>query len=116
MRPDLAGMYLSQEVVREFEVVTSGGGAEFGRASSGTISVVTQSGTNRNGGRAYEFFRNDRFDEQNPLATRKDPLNQNQFGLTLRRTDRARPDVLVRQRRAHASRIGPASSPSRRRR
>lgn len=79
---DLAGMYLSQEVVREFEVVTSGGGAEFGRASSGTISVVTQSGTNRRAGRAYEFFRNDRFDEQNPLATRKDPLNQNQFGLT----------------------------------
>ena len=79
---DLAGMYLSQEVVREFEVVTSGGGAEFGRASSGTVSVVTQSGTNRNSGRAYEFFRNDRFDEQNPLAIRKDPLNQNQFGLT----------------------------------
>jgi hypothetical protein len=79
---DLAGMYLSQEVVREFEVVTSGGGAEFGRASSGTISVVTQSGSNRNSGRAYEFFRNDRFDAQNPLATRKDPLNQHQFGLT----------------------------------
>ena len=100
---DLAGMYLSQEVVREFEVVTSGGGAEFGRASSGTISVVTQSGTNRNGGRAYEFFRNDRFDEQNPLAIRKDPLNQNQFGLHVRRSDRPRPDVLVRQRRAHAA-------------
>jgi carboxypeptidase family protein len=80
---DLAGMYLSQEAVREFEVVTSGGGAEFGRASSGTINVVTQSGTNRHAGRAYEFFRNDRLDEQNPLATRKDPLNQHQFGLTL---------------------------------
>ena len=79
---DLAGMYLSQEVVREFQVVTSGGGAEFGRASSGTINVVTQSGTNRSGGRAYEFFRNDAFDTQNPLATRKDPLNQHQFGLT----------------------------------
>jgi hypothetical protein len=79
---DLAGTYLSQEVVREFEVVTSGGGAEFGRASSGTISVVTQSGTNRNAGRLYEFFRNDIFDEKNPLATRKDPLNQNQFGVT----------------------------------
>src|SRR4051812_43234123 len=79
---DLAGMYLSQEVVREFEVVTSGGGAEFGRASSGTISVVTQSGTNRIGGRAYEFFRNDLFDKPNPLAVRKDPLNQHQFGAT----------------------------------
>jgi hypothetical protein len=80
---DLAGVYLSEEVVREFEVVTSGGGAEFGRASSGTISVVTQSGTNRLKGRAYEFFRNDAFDTANPLATRKDPLNQNQYGFTL---------------------------------
>jgi len=80
---DLAGTYLSQEVVREFEVVTAGGGAEYGRASSGTISVVTQSGTNRHSGRVYEFFRNDALDESNPLATRKDPLNQNQFGFTL---------------------------------
>jgi hypothetical protein len=79
---DLAGTYLSQEVVREFEVVTSGGGAEFGRASSGTISVVTQSGTNRRTGRVYEFFRNDALDEPNPLAVRKDPLNQNQYGVT----------------------------------
>jgi hypothetical protein len=80
---DLAGVYLSEEVVREFEVVTSGGGAEFGRASSGTISIVTQSGTNRTKGRVYEFFRNDALDTANPLATRKDPLNQNQYGLTL---------------------------------
>jgi hypothetical protein len=80
---DLAGVSLSQEVVREFEVVTAGGGAEFGRASSGTISVVTQSGTNQYQGRAYEFFRNDAFDTQNPLSIRKDPLNQHQFGLTL---------------------------------
>src|SRR5436309_2342107 len=44
---DLAGVYLSEEVVREFEFVTSGGAAEFGRASAGTIKVVTQSGANR---------------------------------------------------------------------
>jgi hypothetical protein len=80
---DLAGVSFSQEVVREFEVVTSGGAAEFGRASSGVVSVVTQSGTNRTGGRVYEFFRNDAFDAQSPLAARKDPLNQNQYGLTL---------------------------------
>jgi hypothetical protein len=79
---DLAGTYLSEEVVREFAVVTTGGGAEFGRAASGAVSVITQSGTNRNSGRAYEFFRNDAFDERSPLAVRKDPLNQNQFGVT----------------------------------
>ncbi len=79
---DLAGMSLAQDVVREFEVITSGGGAEFGRAAAGTISVVTQSGTNDNIGRAYEFFRDDVFDAKNPLAVRKDPLKQNQFGLS----------------------------------
>jgi carboxypeptidase family protein len=79
---DLAGISLAEDVVREFEVVTSGGGAEFGRASAGTINVVTQSGTNRNTGRAYEFFRDDAFDAKNPLAPRKDPLKQNQYGLS----------------------------------
>src|SRR5436190_8133234 len=79
---DLAGVYMSEEVVREFEVVTSGGAAEFGRASAGTINVVTQSGTNRVAGRVYEFFRNDALDAKNPLAIRKDPLSQNQYGLT----------------------------------
>jgi hypothetical protein len=80
---DLAGTFFSEEVIREFQVVTSGGVAEFGRASSGTISVVTQSGTNRHTGRAYEFFRDDVFDARNPLATRKDPLHQHQYGLSL---------------------------------
>src|SRR5262245_30841558 len=89
---DLAGTFFSEEVIREFQVVTSGGVAEFGRASSGTISVVTQSGTNRVQGRAYEFFRNDAFDARNPLSTRRDPgtlapledpLTQNQYGFSL---------------------------------
>src|SRR5438093_104082 len=79
-------------LIREFQVVTSGGVAEFGRASSGTISVVTQSGTNRVRGRAYEFFRDDAFDARNPLSTRKDsvtleplkdPLKQHQYGFSL---------------------------------
>ena len=43
---DLAGTYFGQEVIREFQVITSGGAAEFGRASAGTINIVTQSGTN----------------------------------------------------------------------
>ena len=89
---DLAGTFFSEEVIREFQVVTSGGVAEFGRASSGTISVVTQSGTNRVQGRVYEFFRNDVFDARNPLSPRrdaatleplKDPLTQNQYGFSL---------------------------------
>jgi len=80
---DLTGTYYSQDVIREFQVVTSGGIAEFGRASSGVVNIVTQSGTNDWRGRLYGFFRNQRFDARNPLAPRKDPLTQAQYGATI---------------------------------
>jgi hypothetical protein len=80
---DLAGTFYSQEVIREFQVVTSGGIAEFGRASAGVVNIITQSGTNDWRGRLYGFFRNQRFDARNPVATRKDPLTQAQYGASL---------------------------------
>jgi hypothetical protein len=67
-------------VVREFQVVTSGGIAEYGRASAGSINVVTKSGGNAWHGRVYGFLRNQRLDARNPIFTRKDPLTQTQFG------------------------------------
>lgn len=79
---DLAGTYFPEDVIREFEVVTSGGTAEFGRASAGTISIVTQSGSNDLRVRGYGFFRNDRLDARNPLAPQKDPLTQAQYGFS----------------------------------
>lgn len=80
---DLPGTFFSQEVIREFQVITSGGIAEFGRASAGIVNVVTQSGTNDWRGRAYGFLRNQRLDARNPLAPTKDPLTQAQYGLSL---------------------------------
>jgi hypothetical protein len=79
----LAGTFYSQEVIREFQVVTSGGIAEFSRASSGFVSIITQSGTYDWHGRGYGFFRNQRFDARNPLAPAKDPLTQAQYGISL---------------------------------
>lgn len=79
---DLPASFFSQEVIREFQVITSGGIAEFGRASSGVINVATQSGTNSWHGRSYGFLRNQRLDARNPLALRKDPLTQAQYGIT----------------------------------
>ena len=79
----LAGTYFAEDVIREFQVITSGGIAEFGRASAGFVNIVTQSGANDLRGRGYGFFRDDAFDARNPLATREDPLNQSQVGLTL---------------------------------
>ena len=79
----LAGTFYSQEVIREFQVVSGGGMAEFGRALGGVVNVVTQSGTNRWDGTAYGFFRNSHFDAANALTGRRDPLNQQQFGTSL---------------------------------
>ncbi len=78
----LAGAFYSQEVIREFQVVTSGANAEFGRASSGVVNVATKSGTNDWHGRMYAFARNQRLDARNALAARKDPLTQVQYGAT----------------------------------
>jgi Carboxypeptidase regulatory-like domain/TonB dependent receptor len=80
---DLTGSYYSEEVIREFQVITSGGIAEFGRASSGVVNVVTKSGTKDWRGDLYGFLRNQRFDARNPLAPTKDALTQAQYGFTI---------------------------------
>lgn len=79
---DLAGTFFSQEVIREFQVITSGGIAEFGRASGGVVNIITQSGTRDWRGRMYGFLRNQRFDARNSLAPSKDPLTQAQYGVS----------------------------------
>ena len=79
---DLAGTYYSEEVIDQFQVVTSGGIAEFGRASGGVVNILTRSGTNRWRGNMYGFFRNQRFDARNPLAPTKDLLTQAQYGIS----------------------------------
>jgi hypothetical protein len=77
---DLPGTFFSEEVIREFQVVTSGGIAEYGRASGGIVNVLTRSGTNAWRGGAYGFLRDDALDAKNPLAATKDPLRQWQYG------------------------------------
>jgi Carboxypeptidase regulatory-like domain/TonB dependent receptor len=80
---ELAGTYYSQEVVREFQVISNGALAQFGRASSGFVNIVTNSGTNELRGKLYGFLRSDRFDARNPLAASRDPLTQTQYGASL---------------------------------
>jgi Carboxypeptidase regulatory-like domain len=80
---DLTGTYYSEEVIDQFQVVTSGGIAEFGRASGGVVNILTKSGSNDWRGNLYGFFRNQRFDARNPLAPTKDLLTQAQYGVSL---------------------------------
>ena len=79
----VAGNVFSMDVVREFQVVTSGGQAEFGRALGGYFNVVTRSGTNQLHGTAYGFLRNQRLNANNALSGSKLPLTQGQYGASL---------------------------------
>lgn len=49
---------ISQDAVQEFQVLSNGFSAEFGRAMGGVVNTVTRSGTNNLHGTAYWFFRN----------------------------------------------------------
>ena len=49
---------ISQDSVQEFQVITSGSLAEYGKASGGIVNTITRSGTNETHGTAYWFFRN----------------------------------------------------------
>lgn len=80
---DLTGSYYSQEVVDQFQVITSGGIAEFGRTAAGVVNIVTKSGSNSLRGDLYGYFRNQRFDARNALAPTKDLLTQGQYGGTI---------------------------------
>jgi hypothetical protein len=70
----------SVDAIQEFKVVTNGYSAEFGRSSSGVVSVALKSGSNDVHGAAYEFLRNEALDAKNYFATNKSPYKRNQFG------------------------------------
>ena len=96
----LSGIFYGLDVVREFQVVTSGGQAELGRALGGYINVVTKSGTNAVHADLYGYFRNQRFNAANPLSNTKLPATQAQYGASLGGPGEAGPHVLLRQLRA----------------
>ena len=59
---------ISQDAVQEFQVLSNGYSAEFGRASGGVVNTVTRSGSNDVHGTAYWFFRNQDFNARDRYA------------------------------------------------
>src|ERR1051326_1818853 len=55
------------ESVQEFKVQTSLYDASFGRAGGGNVQMVTRSGSNDFHGAAYEYFRNEALNANNPF-------------------------------------------------
>jgi carboxypeptidase family protein len=76
----LSGIPYGVDAVDQFQVVTSGGQAELGRALGGYFSVVTKSGTNQARGDVYGYFRDDSFNAANALLRRRLPMSQQQAG------------------------------------
>jgi hypothetical protein len=75
---------LGVEAVREFNVLRDTYGAEFGKRPGAQVIIVTQSGTNRLHGSAYEFLRNNVLDAPNYFdAGSAPPFQRNQFGASL---------------------------------
>jgi hypothetical protein len=79
----VAGSVFGMDVVREFQVVTAGGQAEFGRALGGYFNIITRSGTDDLHGTAYGFLRNQRLNADNALSGGKLPLTQGLYGASL---------------------------------
>ena len=74
---------LTQDVVKEFEVISAGYKAEFGHGSGGVVNVITKSGTDSLLGSAFTFGRNDSLDSSNVNGQDPPKLKRYDYGLTL---------------------------------
>jgi hypothetical protein len=73
----------SVDAISEFKVVTTSYSAEYGRSSSGVVSVDLKSGSNNIHGSGFEFIRNDAVDALPDFSASKLPFKYNDFGGTL---------------------------------
>ena len=75
---------VSQDAVQEFQIVTNGFAAEYGRASGGVVNIVTRTGTNKMHGSAYGFLRNRYIQATNPFSNVYQPAyTRVQAGFTI---------------------------------
>jgi hypothetical protein len=73
----------TQDSIREFEVITTGYEAEFGRAQGGVANIVTRSGGNDWHASAFTFARNDSLDSSNVPNQEPPKLERYQWGGTV---------------------------------
>ena len=75
---------VSQDAVQEFQIITNGFAAEYGRASGGVVNIITKSGTNATHASAFGFLRNRYIQATNPFSTVDQPAyTRVQAGFTL---------------------------------
>ena len=64
---------VSQDAVQEFQIITNGFAAEYGRAAGGVVNIVTKSGANATHTSAFGFLRNRYIQATNPFSTVSQP-------------------------------------------
>jgi hypothetical protein len=74
---------ISQDAVQEFQVLSSGYSAAYGRASGGIINTVTRSGSNGFNGTVYWFFRNRGLNARDPYGAVNPPERRHQAGASM---------------------------------
>lgn len=75
---------VSQEAVQEFQLLTNGYDAEYGRASGAIINIITKGGTNDLHGSAFGYLRNRYIQATNPFSNVEQPAyTRFQGGFTL---------------------------------
>ncbi len=75
---------VSQEAVQEFQILTNGYAAEYGRASGGVVNIITRRGTNALHGNLFGYLRHRSIQADNPFTTTPDPaFTRLQAGATL---------------------------------
>lgn len=74
-----AAYVVSQEAIREFQVVRGNFAAEFGRSTGGVVNVITKSGSNEFHGSAFYFLRHREFASRDRNGDERAPIRQ-QFG------------------------------------
>jgi hypothetical protein len=74
---------ISQDAVQEFQVLSSGYSAAYGRATGGIINTVTRSGSNTVNGTVYWFFRNRGMNARDPHGAINPPERRHQAGASL---------------------------------
>ncbi|MFY9222510.1 MAG: hypothetical protein WAQ98_07570, partial [Blastocatellia bacterium] len=72
----------SQDAVQEFQVVSDGYSAEFGRALGGVVNIVTKTGKNQYNGNLYFLLRNDSISAKDSFSSFEPEYKQYQFGST----------------------------------
>jgi len=75
-----AAFSFPQSAVQEFQVVTSGLGAEVGRTNAGFVNVVTKSGTNALKGEAFYANRTSSLTAKDAYGNASNNNSQHQFG------------------------------------